>query len=535
MNFKYIDKLPYKKISEEYSINIESVEEGTNLYQDFIVYKDGEIINIYNRICDHNGGRLCKHNEKIVCPYHGWEFNPEKGSYENIQVVKKKENFAVAAGKIIIPKDTYIPKLPNTSIKRNITLQYMSHACLIFKSDDFSFATDPWLDGFAFASGWWLKHNSPKDWIEKLNEVDFIYISHNHPDHLNAFTLGKIRKDMEFIIPEFKSKSVEKILLKLGFNNLTTFRFDSYYQFKHSDLFFSILKSGDFRDDSGFYFTYGDFSFFSTVDSNDLNFGKFPENITIFASSFASGDTAYPLSFDTLDEFKKSEILVRTAAMAKAIVIKDINKLNPNYFLPYAGFFHESAKRDKYILKNNKKNSVDDYENLLKEKNTQCLNILKNDSYNFYGSEIVSSWMLDRESTSINPETFMNKVFSDINIDSDYIQNFFINSNFRDNLIVFFELTNNNFVDTLKFFIVDFSSAVPVVTFEEFNWEITKSEYNSPEIRKLRIKVRKNSFDWVLKNNSPFEDLLIGFQCKIDRVPDIYNVNFWNHFTNNYI
>ena len=100
---------------------------------------------------------------------------------------------------------------------------------------------------------------------------------------------------------------------------------------------------------------------------------------------------------------------------------------------------------------------------------------------------------------------------------------------------VFFELTNDNFDHTLKFFIVDFSSAVPVVTFEEFNWEIIKSEYNSPKIRKPRIKVRKNSFDWVLKNNNPFEDLTIGFQCKIDRVPDIYNVDFWNHFTNNYI
>ena len=88
----------------------------------------------------------------------------------------------------------------------------------------------------------------------------------------------------------------------------------------------------------------------------------------------------------------------------------------------------------------------------------------------------------------------MNKVFSNMNIDSDYIHNFFINSTFQDNLKVFFELTNDNFVDTLKFFIVDFSSAVPVVTFEEFNWEIIKSENNSPKIRKLRIKVRKNSW-----------------------------------------
>jgi len=39
----------------------------------------------------------------------------------------------------------------------------------------------------------------------------------------------------------------------------------------------------------------------------------------------------------------------------------------------------------------------------------------------------------------------------------------------------------------------------------------------------------------VLKNNMPFEDMSIGFQCRIDRVPDFYNVAFWNHFTNVYI
>ena len=32
----------------------------------------------------------------------------------------------------------------------------------------------------------------------------------------------------------------------------------------------------------------------------------------------------------------------------------------------------------------------------------------------------------------------------------------------------------------------------------------------------------------------PWEDLLIGFQTKIKRFQDIYNVDFWYHFTNIY-
>ena len=67
------------------------------------------------------------------------------------------------------------------------------------------------------------------------------------------------------------------------------------------------------------------------------------------------------------------------------------------------------------------------------------------------------------------------------------------------------------------------------------DWEKIKSKYSLQDIRKLRIRARKDSFYWVIKNNMSFEDLSIGFQCKIDRVPDIYNANFWKHFTNNYI
>ena len=49
------------------------------------------------------------------------------------------------------------------------------------------------------------------------------------------------------------------------------------------------------------------------------------------------------------------------------------------------------------------------------------------------------------------------------------------------------------------------------------------------------IKVRKDSFFNTIINKLPWEDLLIGFQCKINRKPNIYNNDFWYHFTNLYI
>jgi CMP-N-acetylneuraminate monooxygenase len=176
-------------------------------------------------------------------------------------------------------------------------------------SKDFSFATDPWIEGFAFSAGWWTSQFPPKNWQDELNKVDFIYISHNHPDHLNRFTLEKVRKDMHFIVPKFANNSVRKLLNRFGFDNVSSFDFTQYYKFEETDLFFTILKSGDFREDSGFYFSYGNFSCLSTVDSNNLNFLKFPENISLFCSSFAGGASGYPLCFDTNDEQKKQQII----------------------------------------------------------------------------------------------------------------------------------------------------------------------------------------------------------------------------------
>ena len=188
-----------------------------------------------------------------------------------------------------------------------IGFQTIDNATITVFDDQPLITTDPWIEGFAFSSGWWTTQYPPKNWEDTLNAVDFIYISHNHPDHLNQFTLQKIRKDMHFIVPEFRNDSVRKLLNRFGFKNISSFDLTSYYKYKESNLFLSILKSGDFREDSGFYFTYGNFSCLSSVDSNDLNFLRLPENITLFCSSFAGGASGYPVCFENIDEQKKKK------------------------------------------------------------------------------------------------------------------------------------------------------------------------------------------------------------------------------------
>ena len=53
--------------------------------------------------------------------------------------------------------------------------------------------------------------------------------------------------------------------------------------------------------------------------------------------------------------------------------------------------------------------------------------------------------------------------------------------------------------------------------------------------RFLQIKVRREQLLDVVLNRKPWEDLSIGFQCRIYRKPNEYNSEFWFYFTNHYI
>ena len=154
--------LSYEYKDGKNSIPISDLEDGVNFTKEFIVYKDEELLKVYSRKCDHNGGKLCKLEGRIACPLHGWEFNPESGSYTNVQVAKKEEDFYIEEDNIIIPFKQEVLLLPHVDKDYEISVELLSHACILFKSKDFSFATDPWIEGFAFSAGCGLLSSLPK-------------------------------------------------------------------------------------------------------------------------------------------------------------------------------------------------------------------------------------------------------------------------------------------------------------------------------------------------------------------------------------
>ena len=178
------------------------------------------------------------------------------------------------------------------------------------------------------------------------------------------------------------------MLKDLKFKNILELDFDQEYRWDKSELIFSLFKSGDFREDSGIYFSIGEFKALFDVDSNNINFNKLPK-VDLYASSFAGGASGFPLMFENYSIGQKKNIIDKYLVTNKAIKTANLRNMKPKYFLPYAGFFSEKLSRDKNIFKNNKKNKIKDYLKICNNLDVNLLDVEKNDEFSFLGSKLI--------------------------------------------------------------------------------------------------------------------------------------------------
>ena len=527
--FKNLGKIDYLKKIKKVELNLDSIKKGLNLTEEFIIYKDKDI-SIYDRICDHNSGKLISKNNKTFCPMHKWEFIPETGKYTN-GLVKKKKDYEIINNKILVDEKIFEPKIKSSKKESKIKVRYINHAFLIIETKDYKFATDPWALGPAFNTGWWLKHKTIANWKEELNSCDFIYVSHNHPDHCHELTLSYVKKDIDIIIPNFQSNSVGILLEDFGFTNIHKLNFENQYQFKDTNLILSIFKSGDLREDSGLFFSIGSFKILLTVDSNNLNFLRLPK-VDLFASSFAGGAHGYPLNCENYSLDDRIKMLTTDKNFIKNTKIKYLKNINPKFFLPYAGFFEERLKRDELYIKYNVKNEVKDYEKICKKLKIKILDVNKETIFEFYKTKLKRKKYKGKYFLDLNEDRYLQNYKILYNkIDTEFIRNYFINSNFHDGTKLYINLTDDKFENEKYSFLVNFGNKI---NFTKLSLEQLKKKLFIDN-NYLYLKIRKESFLNTLYNKRSWEDISIGFQNKQYRKPNHYNSNFWFHFSNIYV
>ena len=81
--FTLLGNLKHKSSkNDESKIPLKELKSGVNCLDDYIILNQGDTFKIYDRVCDHNGGKIISKDGKHICPMHRWEFDPLKGIYK---------------------------------------------------------------------------------------------------------------------------------------------------------------------------------------------------------------------------------------------------------------------------------------------------------------------------------------------------------------------------------------------------------------------------------------------------------------------
>jgi UDP-MurNAc hydroxylase len=92
---------------------------------------------------------------------------------------------------------------------------HIASATVLVSHKNTKILTDPWLVGEEFYGSW--THYPPLNIdFNKFDDVDYIYISHIHPDHMSKETLEKINPNIPILIHDYDAKFVKMNLENWG-------------------------------------------------------------------------------------------------------------------------------------------------------------------------------------------------------------------------------------------------------------------------------------------------------------------------------
>jgi len=353
------------------SISLADYPPGVHAVEDIFFRKtsNGKVAYAVSRICDHAGGKLILRNDLgcAICPMHGWRLDLDTLNYVNVPEKKRMLPFEVRDGVLHVDLQDYAIELPSSGPAVSARMRLLSHACVELDVGGVKIVTDPWLVGPAFVTGWWPSFAPKDDVFDVVRNADIIYVSHNHPDHCSLETLSLIAKDKPIIVPAFQSGSVKCMLDVIGHRATIPLDLGVGYRIPGTGVSLAILKSGDFRDDSGLYVAAGGFQGLLTVDANYLNGHTLPRDVDLLMTSFAGGASGYPVCFEMYSAVQRGILIERRRKFVANAALNYVKIVKPRVYVPYAGFFMEAANRDSDVREANRKNTAAEMIELARE------------------------------------------------------------------------------------------------------------------------------------------------------------------------
>lgn len=235
--------------------------------------------------------------------------------------------------------------------KNNTTIEFINHASVLVKSDDLSILSDPWYSGSVFNKGWRLIYENEKDYIKKtLNKTNYIYLSHEHPDHFNV----------PFFNNEENSNLIKKNKIKILFQKTKDGRVYNFLKNKGFDILecpngktISLNENISIRIDKHDF--YDSSILIKCPDINILNLNDSPlrdlKTIEQFKNSLGNVDLLLTqFSYAAWKGAKNDYSLRESSAKEKINNIKLLTKIfSARKVIPFASFIYFSNQMNFYM------------------------------------------------------------------------------------------------------------------------------------------------------------------------------------------
>ena len=95
-------------------------------------------------------------------------------------------------------------------------IRYLKSATVAIETKGVKILTDPWLTDGEYYGAWY--HYPEFDYKnDYFSDIDYIYVSHIHPDHFSKVTFRLLNKDIPVLIHGYETKFLKQNIERLGF------------------------------------------------------------------------------------------------------------------------------------------------------------------------------------------------------------------------------------------------------------------------------------------------------------------------------
>ena len=410
-------------------------------------------------------------------------------------------------------------------------LEFINHSGIAITQDGKSIAVDPWVEGNVFNNSWSLLTRTSENSINTVRESDFIWFSHEHPDHFNPPNIPLFGKNKNFIFQKTKDKRVVNFLRKYS-NNIFELKSGENFQISKN---FSI-EACPFQDlDSYCVIKAGNKTILNLNDCQIKSEGELKEikrkigtiDLLMAQFSYAIGNTNR--NEKALREKNAKEILENLNRI--------IFSLKPEFFLPFASFSFFSHKENFYL--NDSINKIDKSVNFLEKSNpnTKILCFYPGDTWNFD-----KSWNNDipinkykKDYSKISESSSEIKEIKDIKIDSliEISRKYILQIKKNNNMFDLYNLFNKKYYSII-FKVTDLKLNLI------FDYKNGIVEKNISNPLKQYCEISSDSLYQLFSSGYGFDALLIGGRYETDKegfkaLKKIFKFqakNYQNHFYN---